>query len=99
MSSVERQVPDELCKDNAINTGTNDYAVIVVVAAGSHQGKSAGQRRVAPSLSVCSHDLDDCISYFSNTGSSVDGYALVHRFQAYDSVGQVASLGDARVQW
>ena len=38
MSSVECQIPDELCKGTAINTSTKDYAAIVVVAASSDQG-------------------------------------------------------------
>ena len=32
VSSVERQIPDEFCKNSSIKTGTNDYAVTVVVA-------------------------------------------------------------------
>ena len=44
---------------------------------------------VPHSSSVCSHDLDDCISYFSDDGSSVRVYALVHKSQSYVCVERV----------
>ena len=63
--SVERQIPDEFCKDNAINTGTNDHAVIMVVAAGSCQSQSSvavQEELLRRSVSV-HNDLDDRISW------------------------------------
>ena len=46
MSFVERKIPDELCNDNTINTGTNDHAVIVDVAVGSYLGAFAVQEEL-----------------------------------------------------
>ena len=43
------------------------------------------------------HSLDDCISYFRNTGSSVHICSPFHRSHVNDFVEPVASLGDARV--
>merc|ERR1719374_474289 len=84
VSSVERQIfqmsiasSASTMWDNAVNTATNDYAAIVVVAAGNFQGDgcSYSPGRAATSFNVGSHDLDDGISYFSNIGSCVDVYA------------------------
>ena len=45
---------------------------------------ACSRRRAAPSVKVCSYDLDDCISYFSNTASNIDVYVPVHKTNVYD---------------
>jgi len=84
VSSVERQIfqmsiasSANTMWDTAVNTATNDYDAIVVVAAGNYasDGCSYSPGRAATSFNVGSHDLDDGISYFSNIGSCVDVYA------------------------
>jgi len=84
VSSAERQIfqmsiasSASTMWDNAVDTATNSYAAIVVVAAGNYQadGCSYSPGRAATSFTVGSHDLDDGISYFSNFGSCVDVYA------------------------
>ena len=81
VSSVERQIfqmsiasSAGTMRDTVVNTATNDYDTIVVVAVGNYQsdGCSYSPGRVATSFNVGSHDLDDGISYFSNFGSCVD---------------------------
>ena len=62
--------------DTAVNTATNDYDAILVVAVGNYQSDGCiySPGRAATSFNVGSHDLDDGISYFSNFGSCVDAY-------------------------
>ena len=64
-------------RDTVVNTATNDYDAIVVVAVGNYQsdGCSYSPGRAATLFKVGSHDLDDGISFVSNFGSCIDAYA------------------------
>ena len=88
--SVERQIfqmsiasSAGTMRDTVVNTATNDYDAIVVVAVGNYQsdGCSYSPGRAATSFNVGSHDLDDGISYFSNFGSCVDPLYVQGRIQ------------------
>ena len=72
--SNEHSLAKSVVKETVVNTATNDYDAIVVVAAGNYQrdGCIYSPGRAATSFNVGSHDLDDGISYFSNFGSCVD---------------------------
>ena len=81
VSSVERQIfqmsiasSAGTMRDTVVNTATNDYDAIVVVAVATIKvmGAVYSPGRAATSFNVCSRDLDDGISYFSNFGSCVD---------------------------
>ena len=84
VSSVERQIfqmsiasSAGTMRDTVVNTATNDYDSIVVVAVGNYQSDdcSYSPGRAVTSLNVGSHDLDDGISYFSNFESCVDAFS------------------------
>ena len=73
VSSVERQIFQMSIAssagtmwDTVVNTATNDYDTIVVVAVGNYQsdGCSYSPGRAATSFNVGSHDFNDGISYF-----------------------------------
>ena len=57
-----------------MNLATDQFEVVVVVAAGNNAGEACSKSlgKASSSVNVGSHDLDSGISWFSNTGSCVD---------------------------